>query len=300
MNINDSPVTLVNIYGPNSDDGNFCSELHELLCNYGEEPYILVEDFNTILNPKLDKFPKLIQNHLNCYNAIQNIISDFELVDVWRHLHPAALKYTWMSHDCKSGSRLDYFLISQSFIQSVKKSEITFGYRSDHLFVSLHLTKSVIKRSPGFRKLNTALLADADVVDSIRDEIKIVLTENAGSSFSKIWEFMKFSVHCKFIEISKKKKRERRMRLEEKKINRLTNNEECCNNETLRSDLCDKKKEYEHLHEEIVRGNIVRTKAKWVSEGERNTKCFFNLEKKEFSAKIIFQASNGKWTYYRF
>ena len=189
VKINDSPVTLVNIYGPNSDDGIFFSELHELLCNYGEEPYILGGDFNIILNPNLDNFPRLIQNHLNCYNATQNIISGFELVDVWRHLHPAALKYTWISHDCKSGSRLDYFLISQSLIQSAKKSEITFGYRSDHSFASLHLTKSVIKRGPGFWKLNTTLLADADVADSIRDEIKIVLTENAGSSFSKIWEF---------------------------------------------------------------------------------------------------------------
>ena len=146
------------------------------------------------------------------------------------------------------------------------------------------MTKSVIKRGPGFWKLNTALLADADVVDSIRDEIKIVLTENAGSSFSKIWDFMKFKVHCKFIEISKKKKKERRMRLEEleKEIHMLTNNEECCKNETLRSNLCDKKKEYEHLHEKIVRGIIVRTKAKWVTEGERNTKYFFNLEKRNF------------------
>ena len=69
-------------------------------------------------------------------------------------------------------------------------------------------------------------------------------------ALAKYGNFMKFRVHCKFIEISKKKKRERKMRLEEleKEINRLTNNEECCNNETLRSDLCDKKTEYEHLH----------------------------------------------------
>ena len=121
VNINNNPVTLVNIYGPNNDNGIFFSELHRLLNEYGEEPFILGGDFNTVLNPKLDKFPRLIQNHPSCYNAIHNIISDFELIDVWRQLHPSALNYTWISPDCKNGSRLDYYLISQSLIQSVKK-----------------------------------------------------------------------------------------------------------------------------------------------------------------------------------
>lgn len=39
------------------------------------------------------------------------------------------------------------------------------------------MTKSVIKKAPGLWQLNTALSADADVVESVRDEIKIVLTE---------------------------------------------------------------------------------------------------------------------------
>ena len=48
-----------------------------------------------------------------------------------------------------------------------------------------------------------------------------------------------------------------------------------------------KKREYEEIQEDVVRGIIVRTKAKWIAEGERNTKYFFNLEKRNFQQKCI-------------
>ena len=54
----------------------------------------------------------------------------------------------------------------------------------------------------------------------------------------------------------------------EKEINDLTNNDQCLENESLRRDLYDKKKEYESLHEYIVRGIIVRTKAKCTQKNE--------------------------------
>ena len=37
------------------------------------------------------------------------MISDLELIDVWRSLHSTQLKYTWMSHDYKIGSRVALF-----------------------------------------------------------------------------------------------------------------------------------------------------------------------------------------------
>ena len=48
-----------------------------------------------------------------------------------------------------------------------------------------------------------------------------------------------------------------------------------------------KKKEFEELQEEQVHGIIVRTRAKWVAERERNSKYFFNLEKRNFQRKCI-------------
>ena len=134
----------------------------------------------------MDKFPKLFQNHPKCHKAILDVINDFELTDIWRSCHSTQLKYTWMSHDCKIGSRIDYFLISQSLITSVEKCDISFGYKSDHSLISLCIMKSTAKRGPGFWKLNTSLLANLDVREKIRNEISVVLLDNKDLGILKV------------------------------------------------------------------------------------------------------------------
>ena len=297
LKINESIITLVNIYGPNIDDDSFFVELHNLMIEHGEEPYIIGGDFNTILDPKFDKFPNLTQNHPKCVKVVKDIISDFELIDIWRSLNSTQLKYTWMSHDCKIGSRIDYFLVSESLVTSVVNCDISFGYKTDHSLISLSLLKSVVKRGPGFWKLNTSLLANKEDVQIIRNEINAVLHETEYTDPQKIWEFLKFKVRQKFIQISKQKKRHRQEKLArlESDINDLTNAHNPSNNVQLSNDLKCKKREYEELQEEVVRGIIVRTKAKWIAEGERNTKYFFNLEKRNYQQKCIsrLQGENG-------
>ena len=41
------------------------------------------------------------------------------------------------------------------------------------------------------------------------------------------------------------------------------------------------------MQEEMVRGSMIRTQALWISEGEQNTKYFYNLEKKNYNKKHI-------------
>ena len=53
-------------------------------------------------------------------------------------------------------------------------------------------------------------------------------------------------------------------------------------------------KEYEYLKNELKRlyekkaeGAIFRSKVRWIEEGEKLTKYFFNMEKKNFNKKVI-------------
>ena len=58
VKINDTAITLVNVYGPNIDDDRFFVELHNLVLDHEEEPHMIGGDFNTVIDAKLDKLPK--------------------------------------------------------------------------------------------------------------------------------------------------------------------------------------------------------------------------------------------------
>lgn len=67
LKINNMILTVANIYGPNNDDRLFFDDFHSLLFEHGEEPYVIARDFNTVLEPRNDKFPKTFQNHPSHY-----------------------------------------------------------------------------------------------------------------------------------------------------------------------------------------------------------------------------------------
>ena len=48
-----------------------------------------------------------------------------------------------------------------------------------------------------------------------------------------------------------------------------------------------KKTELENLRKEKLQGHIIRSRAKWVEEGEKPTKYFCNLERRNFLNKTI-------------
>ena len=64
---------------------------------------------------------------------------------------------------------------------------------------------------------------------------------------------------------------------------------------TLQDKWETKQKEHEALRTEKLKGNLLRSKAKWVMEGEKPSHYFCNLESRKFTNKIIpnFQKENG-------
>ena len=49
---------------------------------------------------------------------------------------------------------------------------------------------------------------------------------------------------------------------------------------TLKEDLC-------LIYENKAKGAIIRSKTKWIEQGEKPTKYFFNLEKRNYNRKVI-------------
>jgi hypothetical protein len=94
------------------------------------------------------------------------------------------------------------------------------------------------------------------------------------------------------------KKLARRKRAKEKELKAaLAEAEEKMNiNDNYKDIYFNLKEEYETFEKERARGSIIRSKARWVEEGERNTKYFMSLEKHNQDLKHIkvLTDSNGQ------
>ena len=134
--------TLINCYFPNSQEKGkrldyklkFCSDLLDY-CNSlvkNGENIILCGDYN-IAHQEIDlKNPKSNTNNPGFLPEEREWMTKFldsGYIDIFRHLHPDQIKYTWWSYRFKArekniGWRIDYHCVNKDFISNIKKIEI--------------------------------------------------------------------------------------------------------------------------------------------------------------------------------
>ena len=139
MTIYNQRLTLVNLYGPNSDNPNFFKQISSHIDNIHNTDIIICGDYNCVLNPELDYYNYKGINNAKARETVLEIINDKYLIDPFRENYSTKKKFTWRKKSPCKQARLDYFLISENMRQFVKKSEIESGYRSDHSVVILEL-----------------------------------------------------------------------------------------------------------------------------------------------------------------
>jgi len=201
--------------------------------------------------------------------------------------NPTRKQFTWFN-SANNGqcSRLDYWLISDNIVNDVNRCEISASPLTDHCVISLTL-------SPGGRdkyinsiwKFNNSLLKDTMFQNVIKELVKEV-GELEMCSLSK-WEWFKFRVKQIAIKTSKeastlKKKRQRDIIYH---INMLS----CKDDLTLeqQTELNNLQSHLDHLYLEKAKGAFIRSRARWIEEGEKNSSYFFSLEKQRQSKKKI-------------
>ena len=137
MTIYNQRLTLVNLYGPNSDNPNFFKQIASHIDNIHNTDIIICGDYNCVLNPELDYYNYKGINNAKARETVLEIINDKYLIDPFRENYSTKKKFTWRKKSPCKQARLDYFLISENMRQFVKKSETESGYRSDHSVVIL-------------------------------------------------------------------------------------------------------------------------------------------------------------------
>ena len=312
LNLGDISIKLINLYAPNRDSPEFFEKIKEILHLSTQTFTMMVGDFNLILNPLLDCDQYKHLNNPRSRKVIFEIMTNFNLVDIFRSHHPCLKRYTWRRKNPIRQARLDYFLVTEAMQDIITLSSINPSYRSDHSNIQLKILRSKFERGRGLWKLNCSLLTQKPYLDLINS----VITEEKQKYAIPVYDLdhiekipdssIQFTISdfqflemlllrirgetIKFASFQKKKKNEQENNLV-KEIADLEYNP-CPNNLTI---LEDKKQKLENIREQTTQGIIIQSRAQWLNEGEKPSKYFCSLEKYNFVEKTIrcVQLDNG-------
>ena len=296
-------VIVVNIYAPTKDNttlqNNFLENLRIILENFTDKPLIIGGDFNTYLDSELDKRGGISPQTSSYKDNLIQFMEEFLLVDIWRLRNQDKRQFTWRGKG-RGGivqSRLDYFLVSVSLESEIDNTTIKPGFGTDHSLINLNIKLlEGQKRGRGYWKFNNSLLKDKDYIKIVKETIVEALSNNQFNNKRVLWDFIKCKIRTTTMIYSSEKAKSRNKR--EKEIwNMLLQLEENCNrtnNQNTFTEYENCKTEWETIQLEKNNGAILRSKVRFAEEGEKNSKYFLNLEKRNYDNKHMKSVINSK------
>ena len=282
MNVNGTGIELINVYGYNVDRDDLFTEIANYLNNNDWDSVIWGGDFNLIFNLELDKTGGLPHTHFSARSKLLDLMQTFDLVDIWRDRNPKSKHFTWHSGvDNAIHCRLDFFIVSSHLKHSITSVDILSLFGSDHSSVTLKL-RNGISRGKGMWKLNTSLLDDPLYIDLVNDTISNTIDSFHGDNPSTLWEVCKVNIRSASISYSKslaiQRKNDERNLI--KKISSLEQLNAVSPSDLCKIQLLEARAALNYLYDYKLKGIIIRSRAQWSEEGEKNTKYFLNLEKR--------------------
>ena len=294
--LEDNAFTLLNIYCPTKDDlkaqCQFLSVIKEMIEEYGNENLIIGGDLNTYLDIDIDKKGGTTEKVSKYALNIKALCEEYSLIDLWRVRHPDKKAYT-RKENSRNGlvqSRLDYWLVSIGLSYLIKHVTICPGNCSDHSLITFTLDLvNTQRRGKGFWKFNNSLLKDVEYIAMIKETIGNIKTEFITENKNMLWEFAKCKIRTETMLYSSKKAnitRQKQTELETK-LQSLEKELEREYDELIYAEYILCKTEWENILKIKANGIKLRSKAKWIEDGEKNTKYFLNLEKRNSNSKYI-------------
>ncbi len=286
-------LTVCNLYAPNNDDPDFFKQCIETIDSIENITRIIAGDFNLVMDINLDKKGGKPVTHFKAREVLQTYMNDTDLEDIWRLQHPTDRIYTWKRNKPPIFCRLDMILVSDDIIGNTVKTNISPGYKSDHSVVSIELDLASQPRGKGFWKLNTNLLTDMDYIEKMNCCIDEAIDKYRLENPDIKLELVKMEIAAASIQYSKNKAKSKKNIIEvlSKKLERLDRD---FNKETdrykldrIKKDMDNTNLELQNLVYEKTKSSMFRCRAKWVEEGEKSSKYFFNLEKANFNKKVM-------------
>jgi exonuclease III len=86
---------IVAIYAPDGNNSTDWTALHNKLVKKPRTRQILIGDYNTTLDPILDRYNYLTDNHIQGREVINSWINNDEYLDAFRYIYPESRSFSW-------------------------------------------------------------------------------------------------------------------------------------------------------------------------------------------------------------
>ena len=197
------PFLLLAFYVPPPFAMTVILEGITFMANHPSIQAVWLGDFNTTLNPSLDRLAGTPPHNLGevTTTKFSKLIASLHLIDSWRFKFPQKRLYSCFSATHSSMSRIDFILVSQ--VLTSRLSEAKFGPRllSDHSPYWISLNVPIDKPRRAWR-LNPFWLSLLPEDDDLSDEWKSYFETNTGSASAEtVWE--SFKLHARMSLISR-------------------------------------------------------------------------------------------------
>ena len=311
---NDKTFLIVNIYAPNVDDPTFFENVLNIINENEVKEIIICGDFNLVLNPDLDR-TDCNRYKPRAYEVLKKAIEEIELVDLWRCVNPEKVFYTWSRSTSTTGgktfsaSRIDYALMTQGLANCTECIKYCPGYKTDHALIHIKISTTAERRGPGYWKFNSKLLHQKTFVNKCNEILECAPRKYAARNPADIWENCKKDVikYAKMYSKSLACERKREFSNLQSKLSEANESLHEVNakagfkaNSTVRKNVLLHKAAIEQRLEELIskqtQSAAFRSRCKFVKDGEKNTRYFYSLEKRNFNKKTMsyIENSDGK------
>ena len=287
-NIENYNFTLCGVYGPNKDVPEFYIDLFKELEMRGENK-LVIGDYNLVMNAKMDRYMSN-ENNVKSKQIIEQFMTEFSLVDIWRIQNPDKVHFSWRRKNIKGrlqASRIDFALVSRGLDSAIKNCVYVPAYQTDHQALHLAIATKEAERGPGFWKLNNNLLREPSYLHLINEVLIDRKVKYERKHPGEAWELIKKDIRLETQNYARDRAEGKQLAIstllekigEYEDLENLTENAE--------KELYNLKREVDELSNENSRAMIFRSKARWYEEGEKSTKYFYNLEKANYNAKTV-------------
>ena len=143
---------IVAIYAPNKVQENFqfFKSLPGKLKKEEDDFQILIGEYNTTLDPLLDKVNYKNDDQAKTRGVINSWLMDKDFIDSFRYLYPDEKAYSYRRDSDKTQkARLHYVLVTPNLIDKISQVKHCFTNASDHVTISIEISTEIEKQGQG-------------------------------------------------------------------------------------------------------------------------------------------------------